>query len=35
MHPLAIAREAIHRRGAIQKELELAPFLALAMDVEP
>lgn len=35
MHPLAIAREAIYQRGAIQKEVELAGFLALAMDLEP
>lgn len=35
MHPLAIAREAVHQRAAVQKELELAPFLALAMDLEP
>lgn len=35
MHPLTIAREAIYRRGAIQKEVELARFLAVAMDLEP
>ena len=35
MHPLAMAREAIYERGAIQKEVELARFIALAMDLEP
>jgi hypothetical protein len=35
VHPLAIAREAIYGRGAIQKEVELARFLAVAMDLEP
>lgn len=34
-HPLAVAREAIYSRGAIQKEVELARFLAVAMDLEP
>lgn len=33
--PVAIAREAIDRYGALQKGNELASFLALLMDVEP
>jgi hypothetical protein len=35
MHPLAIARTAVAKHGAIQKEGELAGFLALVMDLEP
>jgi len=35
MHPLAIARTAIKDHGAIQKDAELAGFLALAMDLNP
>ena len=35
MHPLALAREAIYDRGAIQKEVELARFVALARCAEP
>ena len=35
MHPLAIARTAIAEHGAIQKEAELGPFLALVMDLNP
>ena len=35
MHPLTIARAAIHEHAAIQKDQELAGFLALVMDLEP
>jgi cephalosporin hydroxylase len=35
MHPLAIARAAVHEHGAIQKEAELASFLALLADHPP
>jgi len=35
MHPLAIAHTAIKEHGAIQKEGELGPFLALVMDLDP
>src|SRR5215469_16088485 len=35
MHPLVIARTAIKDHGAIQKEGELGPFLALVMDLDP
>lgn len=34
-HPLAIARAAIGEYGAIQKEGELAGFLAVLMDLDP
>ena len=35
MHPLAIARAAVREHGAIQKEQELASFLALLADHPP
>src|SRR6266516_3996893 len=35
MHPLAIARAAVREHGAIQKEQELASFLALLADQPP
>ena len=35
MHPLDIARAAIYEHAAIQKEQELASFIALVMDLEP
>ncbi len=35
MHPLSIARAAIREHGAIQKEQELASFLALLADDPP
>lgn len=35
MHPLAIARRAVVEHGAIQKEAELASFLALLADQPP
>jgi predicted O-methyltransferase YrrM len=35
MHPLTIARAAITEHGAIQKEQELASFLALLLDQPP
>lgn len=35
MHPLAIARTAVRTHGAIQKEQELASFLALLADHPP
>lgn len=35
MHPLAIARVAVREHGAIQKEAELAGFLALLADIAP
>jgi cephalosporin hydroxylase len=35
MHPLAIARAAVREHGAIQKEQELASFLALLADSPP
>lgn len=35
MHPLSIARTAVRDYGAIQKEPELAAFLALVMDLDP
>jgi Methyltransferase domain len=34
-HPLTVAREAIYKRGAVQKEVELARFLAAAIYLEP
>ena len=35
LHPLAIARAAVREHGAIQKEQELASFLALLADQPP
>lgn len=35
MHPLTVARTAIQEHGAIQKEAELAGFLALLADLHP
>lgn len=35
MHPLTVARAAIQQHGAIQKEAELAGFLALLADLKP
>jgi len=35
MHPMAIAKTAIEEHGAIQKQAELAGFLALVMDLDP
>ena len=35
MHPVKIARAAVREHGALQKEAELAGFLALVMDLAP
>lgn len=35
MHPLSIARAAIYEHAAIQKEQELAGFIAMVADLEP
>jgi len=35
LKPLELAREAIYERAAIQKDQELAGFIAMVMDLEP
>lgn len=35
LHPLSLARAAINDHGAIQKDAELAGFLAMVMDLDP